>query len=34
MKEEIEKNLIIEERQRLHKQWIERLEAKAYVRRF
>src|SRR5256885_7859235 len=34
VKEEIEKNLIVEERQRLHKQWIERLEAKAYVRRF
>ena len=34
VKDEIEKNLVIEERQRLHKQWIERLEAKAYVRRF
>ena len=34
VKEEIERNLVVEERQRLHKQWIERLEAKAYVRRF
>lgn len=32
VKDEIEKNLAIEERQRLHKQWIDRLKAKAFVR--
>ncbi len=32
VKEDIEKNLAIEERQRLQKQWIERLKAKAFVR--
>ena len=32
VKDEIEKNLAIEERQRLQKQWIERLKAKAFVR--
>jgi len=32
VKDEIEKNLASEERQRLHKQWIERLKSKAFVR--
>jgi len=32
VKEEIEKNLGGEERQRLHKQWIDRLKSKAFVR--
>lgn len=32
VKDEIEKNLISEERGRLHKQWIDRLKAKAFVR--
>jgi parvulin-like peptidyl-prolyl isomerase len=32
VKDEIEKNLAVEERQRLHKQWIDRLKAKAFVR--
>jgi len=32
VKDEIEKNLAADERQRLHKQWIDRLKAKAFVR--
>ena len=32
VKDEIEKNLVVEERNRLQKQWIERLKAKAFVR--
>jgi hypothetical protein len=32
VKDEIEKNLASEERKRLHKQWIDRLKAKAFVR--
>jgi len=32
VKDEIERNLVVEERNRLQKQWIERLKAKAFVR--
>ena len=32
VKDEIEKNFMSEERKRLHKQWIDRLKAKAFVR--